>query len=340
MNFVAFYLPQFHSIPENDAIYGKGFTEWNNVRTAKPLFKGHYQPHIPDKSVGWYNLLNEKFIEYQHDLAYSNGVNCFCYYYYNFSGKTLLEQPLKNVLKNKNIKNKFCLCWVHTDWYDNRFGPSKTFIQQHYSQEEAVALYHALAPYFEDPRYITIDGRPLFVIWAPERHPLLPLYATTLREQSHMHGFSDLCLAGVEAYVGGDPSLFGLDCMIEFAPNWRKENHVSAEGEQPVRIDYDKTLQFMMHKEVPDYIRMRCIFPGWDNTARRGLHGIACVGSNPRSFSYMLGFLVEYTKKILSESFQYIFINAWNEWGEGCHIEPDILYGDKFLRIINSYSKK
>ncbi|MBQ7607254.1 MAG: glycoside hydrolase family 99-like domain-containing protein [Desulfovibrionaceae bacterium] len=337
MQCVAFYLPQFHPIPENDAIYGKGFTEWDIVRQSKPLFPGHYQPHIPHKMVGWYNLLNEKFLAYQHDLAFSNGLTAFCYYYYNFAGHTLLEKPLQSVLRNRTIKNRFCLCWVHTDWYDNRIGPSATFIRQTYSRANARALFHALSPYFEDQRYITIDGRPLLLIWAAERHPMMQLYAETLREESQKHGFSDMCLAGVEAYAGMLPAHVGLDCMVEFAPNWRRENHVSQEGELPVRIDYGKTVSFMLHKEIPPYARMRCAFPGWDNTARRGIHGIACTGANPRLFKSMLDFLRSYTEKILPPAMQYIFVNAWNEWGEGCHIEPDERFGDSYLRLFRPF---
>ncbi|MCR4667671.1 MAG: glycoside hydrolase family 99-like domain-containing protein [Desulfovibrio sp.] len=340
MNFIAFYLPQYHPIPENDAVYGKGFTEWDNVREAVPLFNGHYQPHIPHKKIGYYSLLNKRFIEYQHDFAYQNGITSFCYYYYNFSGKTLLESPLKIIRNNQNIKNTYCLCWAHPGWYDNSKGPGAVFLQQHYSVENAVRLFLSVRGYFEDSRYITVGGHPLFLIWAPERHPMIREYADIFHEMAVRHGFSGLCLAGVEAYGPADPSALGLDCMVEFAPNWVPSSRVSAPEERPVRMDYQKTVYFMLNKTVPPYPRMRCAFPSWDNTPRRGMQGIACTGILPSLFCKALMYFSEYTKKILDDSMQYVFINAWNEWGEGCHIEPDEQYGTTFLDIIAQVAKK
>ena len=342
MQCIAFYLPQFHPVPENDAVYGPGFTEWDNVRAARPLFQGHYQPHIPHKTVGWYSLLNETFLVSQHEMAFRSGITAFCYYYYNFFGHTILEKPLKIIRNNPAIRNNYCLCWAHPGWYDNRVGPQAIFVRQDYALEHAKPLYWAMASYFEDPRYITIDGKPLLLLWAPERHPHLRAYTEILRKESHIHGLPGLCLAGVEAYTPSQPESLGLDCMVEFAPNWLPENHVSPPGVLPVQIDYDKTLTFMLHKEIPPYIRLRCTFPGWDNTPRRGLHGIACVNTSLASFEYALNFLAKYTKNVLPPSFQYLFINAWNEWGEGCHLEPDIRNGGKYIhavkKILDAYN--
>ncbi|MBR3664300.1 MAG: glycoside hydrolase family 99-like domain-containing protein [Desulfovibrio sp.] len=334
MEFFAFYLPQYHPIPENDAIYGKGFTEWDNVRRARPLFPGHYQPHVPHKMVGYYDLRNEKFLCYQHDLAYSYGITGFCYYYYNFSGTTLLEQPLRLIRNNTSIKNRYCLCWAHPGWYDNRVGPQAIFVRQHYSQGHARQLFAQIRTYLEDERYLTINGRPCFLIWAPERNPLMRVYAETLKEESLRGGFNELFLAGVEAYGPTSPEDFCFDAMVEFAPNWRPENHVSLPDEKPVRIDYEKTLQFMLHKAIPPYPRIRCTFPGWDNTPRRGMSGIACTGTSPGAFAQALRFLIHYTQKTLPPSLQYIFLNAWNEWGEGCHLEPDAKHGTAYMNIV------
>lgn len=333
MEFTAFYLPQFHPIPENDEMYGKGFTEWDNVRKARPLFQGHVQPHVPHPKIGYYSLLDRDFLEFQHGLAYAYGVRSFCYYYYNFAGKTLLERPLRYILHSPRIRNHFCLCWVHTSWYDNRKAPDTPFIAQQYSPENAILLCHGLMPYWRDPRYITVDGRPLLLIWAPERHPMIEEYAMVLRHTAQKHGFPNPYLAGVEAYAAAPPWLFGLDAMVEFAPDWRRENHVSPEGEKPVRIDYQKTVEFMLNKARPAYTRFRCAFPGWDNTPRRGRDGIACVHTQASLFESWLKELSVYTKKELHPQEQRIFINAWNEWGEGCYLEPDEEKGFTYLEI-------
>ena len=267
MNFTAFYLPQFHPVPENDAIYGPGFTEWDNVRNAQPLFSGHYEPHIPHPSIGYYSLLDEQFLEDQHRLALAFGLNSFCYYYYNFAGHTVLEQPLIKINRSRKIKNNFCLCWVHTSWYDNRKAPNNPFILQEYSLENAAKLFADLTKYWHNPRYILIDGCPLLVIWAPERHPQITAYAEVWRYLAKRSGWPGIFLAGVEAYLTAPPELFGLDAMIEFAPSWRKEDHVSEPDEKPVRIDYQKTINFMLTKPKPSYTRVRCTFPGWVNAS-------------------------------------------------------------------------
>ncbi|MCR5814917.1 MAG: glycoside hydrolase family 99-like domain-containing protein [Desulfovibrio sp.] len=340
MEFFAFYLPQYHPIPENDAVYGAGFTEWDNVLKARPLFPGHYQPHVPHKMIGCYDLRNEKFLCYQHDLAYSFGITGFCYYYYNFSGKTLLERPLQIIRNNNSIKNRYCLCWAHPSWYDNTKGPQAIFVRQEYSQSLARLLFSQIRIYLEDKRYLTINGRPCLLIWAPERNPLMRIYAEILKEESLRQGFGELFLAGVEAYGPASPSQFAFDAMVEFAPNWREENHVSLPGERPVQIDYKKTLNFMTHKEIPPYPRIRCTFPAWDNTPRRGLDGIACTGIDPRAFAHTLNYLVEYTKIVLPPSLQYVFLNAWNEWGEGCHLEPDRKYNLYYLEIVKKAAER
>ncbi|MDO5484141.1 MAG: glycoside hydrolase family 99-like domain-containing protein, partial [Desulfovibrionaceae bacterium] len=214
MDVIAFYLPQFHPIPENDAIYGKGFTEWDNVRNAVPLFPGHYQPHVPHRSIGQYSLLDERFLAVQHALALECGVSGFCYYYYNFAGHTPLSQPLEIIRQSRAISNAYCLCWAHVDWYDNRNTRKEIFLPQTYSAACAEALFADLRRHFENPRYIAVNGKPLLLIWAPERNPMICQYADILREQSLRAGFPGLCLAGVECFVGAPPELYGLDCMV------------------------------------------------------------------------------------------------------------------------------
>lgn len=340
MKCIAFYLPQFHAIPENDAVYGKGFTEWDNVRAARPLFPGHEQPHAPHPRIGWYNLLDEAFLERQHALAYEYGVTGFCYYYYNMAGKRLLEKPLDRILANDRIRNDFCLCWAHVSWFDNRQGPKSVFLPQIYDAARARRLAEDLLPYFEHPRHIRIDGKPLFLVWAPERLPQAAMYADILREAAHKRGFPGLFLLGVEAYAASYPDQWGLDAMLEFAPDWRPENQVSPPGELPRRMDYGRTLDFMRRKAVPPYLRLRCTFPGWDNTPRRGEEGLACTGTSVELFRRSLIFLTQYTQRMLPPQWHYVFINAWNEWGEGCHLEPDARHGFACLNVVRQVMRR
>ncbi|GHV52603.1 hypothetical protein FACS1894206_01680 [Deltaproteobacteria bacterium] len=340
MEAIAFYLPQYHVIPENE-IYGKNFTEWRNVTSAVPLFPGHYQPHVPHELLGYYDLTNEKILTLQHQLAYSNGVTGFCYYYYNMAGKTLLEAPLQIINNSKYIENKFCLCWDHSSWFNNTLPERKTpFIAQQYSAEEGRKLIRGLATYFANPRYIRIDDKPLLLVWAPERCPGICAYSEAWREEALRMGFKGVYLAGVEAFVGCHPDAYGFDCMVEFAPNWRPENTLSQPGEQPRRLDYVKTVTQMLIKPVPDYTCLRCAFPSWDNTPRRGKYGIACVNISLGAFELMVEKMAEYTRAHLPDNTQYLFINAWNEWGEGCHLEPDKKYGFEMLHIVRDVLKK
>lgn len=330
MHAIAFYLPQFHVIPENEAIYGPGFTEWNNVDSATPLFPGHYQPHVPAKPLGHYNLLDPHTVRLQHALARDFGIDGFCYYYYNFAGKRVLEKPL-DLVCSLPVTNSFCLCWDHNSWYDNRRGTREIFLPQVYSQECARLLAKDLFRYFSHPRYIRIDGKPLFLIFAPERHPEIEAYCAILRETCARLGIRELLLAGVEAFMGVRPASLGLDIMVEYAPGWHKEHTLSAPDEEPRRLDYMGTIRAHLAKPVPDYIRLRCIFPSWDNTPRRGSKGIACININPELYKVALENLVEYTRLTLPPQMQYIFVNGWNEWGEGCHLEPDEKYGFSWL---------
>ncbi len=329
MDAIAFYLPQYHAIPENDAVYGKGFTEWDNVRQARAFFPGHYQPR-PHASIGYYNLLDEKFLILQHRLAYENGVKAFCYYYYNFAGKRLLERPLDLIADEKRIENKFCLCWAHPSWYNNRDNKKTLFLEQHYSPANAVQLLDDLERYFEKDRYILIDGKPLLTVFAPERNPEMKNYVDIWRERADKRGYS-LWIAGLEAYAAFQPSLLGLDSMIEFAPDWNKEALLSDPSSSLKIFDYPRVLRKMLEKPVPNYIRNRCVFPGWDNTPRWGANGALAVNADPKLYKLHLDAMCEYTRAVLPANMQYVFINAWNEWGEGCALEPDVKYAYAYL---------
>lgn len=340
MQITAFYLPQFHPIPENDTIYGKGFTEWDNVRQARPLFSGHCQPRVPHPAIGYYSLLDESFLVRQHALARAYGVESFCYYYYNINGRRVLEKPVDLIVKNREIKNGFCLCWDHQSWYNNRIFPrERPFLEQVYSRENALGVFHDLEKYFASERYLQIDGKPLFLVFAPERCPEIRMYADIWHEEALRLGLPGICLAGVQAYVGCAPELFNFDCMVEFAPNWRSEDMACVENGLRC-FDYRKTVAFMLSKPVPEYHSMRCVFPAWDNTPRRGAEGVATKNSSRAQFRLYLSQIMDYTARILPANMQHVFLNSWNEWGEGCQVEPDERYGFTWLEIIREQLAK
>ena len=336
INIIVFYLPQFHVIKENEAIYGKNFTEWNNVIHARKLYDWHYQPHIPHKDFGYYNLLDEDFIIKQHNIAYNYGINCFCYYYYNMSGRPLLFEPLHIINKNNIIKNRFCLCWAHHSWYYNRDNKYNIFIKQDYRINNIEYIVSDISKYILNKRYIKIDGKPLFIIFSPEKIPNAQEYIDAFRYYIKKTFIKEILIAGVEAFADVEPSALGLDFMIEFAPNWVNDALLSPSGTYPRIYDYNKTVNFMIHKDIPNYIRLRCAFPGWDNTPRRGNDGIIFRGANTKTFKLHLEYLKEYTSLLQPKGYNYIFINAWNEWGESCHLEPDMQNGYAYLKAVQS----
>lgn len=336
MEFIAFYLPQYHSIPENDLWWGKGFTEWKNVRSALPQFEGHYQPHVPHPDIGYYSLEDETFIEKQHAMALEYGVSAFCYYYYNFSGKTLLEKPLQTIYRSRTIKNRFCLCWANQSWSRVWYGQGRELLlEQTYSPDEALQVIKGLAAYWDSSRYIKIDGKPLVLVYNPDDNPLMREYAAVWQGYARKLGYPGVYVAVVKAAVRNvDPAVYGADAAVEFAPDWTSLAEKTERGVFPRLCDYKGSLAKMLARPVPPYKLMRCVFPTWDNTPRYKGRGIVFTDPSPGVFSYALDFTVKYTKEHLPQELQYVFINAWNEWGEGCHLEPDEKNGYLYLELV------
>ncbi|MDR2488524.1 MAG: glycoside hydrolase family 99-like domain-containing protein [Desulfovibrio sp.] len=336
MKAIAIYLPQYHIISENNEWWGEGFTEWHNVRAAVPYYEGHYQPHIPHKSIGYYNLLDENWIEKQHKMALRYGVSAFCYYYYNFAGKTLLEEPLRIIARHTGITNAFCLCWANHDWTRAWYGQNKEIlIKQEYSRENAVKFFYDVKSYLAHERYITIDQKPFFLIYDPISNPLMGEYIAIWRHLAHKEGFAGLFLASVEALrYRPAPSVYGFDATVEFAPDWYCATEFAKNAYSPRVIDYQTVIANMISKPAPSYTRLRCVFPGWDNSPR--YKNVATIFNNCTlgAFKYALEHAVDHTRKTLPQNLQYIFINAWNEWGEGCHLEPDERHGFKTLAVV------
>jgi len=349
---IAFYLPQYHPIPENDKWWGKGFTEWTNVARAKPLFPGHYQPHIP-ADLGFYDLRLPEVRQAQADLAREYGIYGFCYYHYWFNGKHLLERPFNEVLDSGKPDFPFCLCWANENWTRTWDGLEKhVLIEQNSSEEDDRQHIQWLAKAFQDKRYIRIEGKPLFLVYRASKLPD-PLKTTLLwREEARKIGIGEIFLGRVESSADehSDPTDIGFDVAVEFQPDWANVEIKFCVGNNKIHhrlarklglsnmeyfdyryMDYSSMIEKMLHRRgSPSYKRFPCVTPSFDNSARRRQTGAFILkDSSPELYEKWLEAVIELTPKTHQENF--IFINAWNEWAEGNHLEPCQKWGRAYL---------
>ncbi len=336
---ICFYLPQFHAIPENDAWWGKDFTEWTNVRAGQPKFKGHYQPRIPGE-LGYYNLLNPEVQRRQVELAKLYGIGGFSFYFYWFAGKTLLERPIENYLKNHSLDLPFCLCWANENWTRRWDGlDSEVLIAQRHSPMDDIAFIEHIARYFHDPRYIRIDGKPLLVVYRPALLPSPRNTAQRWRGWCRDNGVGEVYLAYTQSFEKTHPTQYGFDAAIEFPPNISgapiiTDDFVQTPGSEAIIFDW----RYLTHRQGsyqhPKYKLFRGVCPSWDNTARRKSGGGAVfVNSTPALYRQWLREAIRDTQerfKALNE--RLVFVNAWNEWGEGTYLEPDARNGYAYLQ--------
>lgn len=351
---IAMYLPQYHPIPENDLWWGKGFTEWRNVAKAQPLFPGHYQPHIP-ADLGYYDLRLPETRIAQADLAREYGIHGFCYYHYWFNGKRLLERPFSEVLQTGEPDFPFCLCWANENWTRRWDGhDQEILIKQEYSLEDDREHIRSLFIAFEDRRYIRINDKPLFLVYRTEWQPDPKATAEVWREEALKAGLGEIFLVRVESMSSINPFEIGFDAALEFAPDWhrrgkylRKEmgllerffirNTEVCEAYNSNYISYyDDMVADMLSKPIPDYPWYRCATPSWDNTARRKNGANIFLDSTPEKFKFWLDCLLKYTRERFTGSDSLLFINAWNEWAEGNHLEPDLKTGHGYLEAVKN----
>lgn len=345
---IAFYLPQYHPIPENDEWWEKGFTEWSNVAKARPLFPGHCQPHIP-ADLGYYDLRLAEARIAQANLAREYGVFGFCYYHYWFNGRQILERPFSEVLSSGEPEFPFCLCWANENWtrvWDG--GDKNVLLQQHYSPEDDERHIQSLLPALADPRYIRINGKPLLLVYRTELLPDSKRTADCWRSIALKQGIGELYLARVESFCGDIyPGDIGFDAAIEFAPDWSclgnplhrdsisrfatKMGLLSKYFQYNNVTRYENMVRLMLAKKEKPYTWFRCATPGFDNSARRSVNAAIITGATPDSYSLWLRTLIEKVKSNPNHDEQIVFINAWNEWGEGNHLEPDLNWGRSFL---------
>ena len=336
---LTFYLPQYHRTPENSEWWGPGFTEWTNVARGKPNFDGHYQPHIP-RELGFYDLTHPDVMYEQAELAKLYGVHGFCFYHYWFSGRRILERPVENFLKS-DIDINFCLCWANENWTRTWSGDEKSvLLGQNYAAGDDEEFILSLLIYFKDPRYILVDGKPMLVVYRAKDIPNPAVSFAKWRALAVEHGFPGLHIAVVDFYDITSPNEVEADALVEFPPH-KFNGPQSIPSVMPTFtnpefsggiVDYVKVIAQSAKRELPPFKLYRGIIPSWDNTARRQNTPTTIVNATPALYGIWLKYLRAYTRKHnQNESDNFIFINAWNEWGEGCHLEPDHEWGLKYL---------
>ena len=355
---LAFYLPQFHPIAENDRWWGPGFTDWRSVVSGLPRFKGHHQPQLP-ADLGFYDLRLEETRLAQADMARAFGIHGFCYYHYWFSGTRLLEAPFERVLRSGKPDFPFCLCWANESWTRAWDGlESQVLIRQEYSRDDNVEHIAWLLRAFSDRRYIRIDNRPLLLIYRIDSIPDSRALVDLWQQEARSHGLEGIYLCAVKGGFLEMPERaildLGFDAVVDFQPNrhdFPSPRSLSglayklARERLPHRlyqrlkvavtankiIDYDALVSKQVAEDWPKtYRKLPCVFPSWDNSARRRSATII-QNSHPQTYGLWLRSSIEKVQDY-PPSERLVFINAWNEWAEGCHLEPDSRNGRDFLR--------
>ena len=371
---IALYLPQYHPIPENDEWWGKGFTEWTNVAKARPLFKGHYQPRIP-ADLGFYDLRLPEVREQQAQLACEAGIEGFCYYHYWFgNGKQLLERPFNAVLVSGKPDFTFCLCWAKHDWTNTTWQTGKVIqkdsmiMQMHYSHEDHIKHFLELLPAFRDKRYIKVDGKPLFAVWAPRDIPEETNFISTWQSLAIENGLPGIHFVGYTTNATGRDvktgklSLWntnrvaehyndilerGYDAVMSSGLNRAKAMckskidmliyHIGTKLHLPVhsRTDYEKVMRcYYTDEDAWDNV-YPTLLPQWDRTPRAGVVTDPLLDSTPEKFQRSVREAVSIVKDKVPEH-RILFLKAWNEWGEGNYVEPDLKFGHGYIKAIKA----
>lgn len=341
MKIIAFYLPQFHCFPENDEWWGKGFTEWTNVKKAKPLFKGHRQPRIP-LDENYYNLDDVKVMESQSAMAKRYGIDAFCFYHYWFNGKKLMEKPVEQFLSDKNCKIEFCFSWANEPWTRSWDGKKKSILMpQKYDDPKDIKNHFLyLLPFFSDVRYLKINNSPVFVIYRANNIPCLEEMIDVWNEMAKEAGFNGIyfieTLTGfqkkkeskkTQALVYMEPMfVIGIKSKIrKFLTAWRNPIKMNR------REDYESVWKRIIKFEKLSEEKNAGAFVDWDNSARKKKQNL--ILTNVKINSFYNFFLRQY-KRAISANCNFLFINAWNEWAEGTYLEPDEDFKYSYLNAI------
>lgn len=353
---IAMYLPQFHPIPENDDVWGKGFTEWNNVAKARPLFHGHHQPNIP-ADLGFYDLRLPETRELQAKLAREAGVEGFMYWHYWFgNGKRLLERPFDEVLESGKPDFPFCLGWANHSWKTSTWTTMGNFQanhmiceQQYLGDEDYIMHFNYCLKAFKDPRYIKVDGKPFFLLYnaldLPDCHHFFDLWNKLAKE----NGFPGIHFVGLAS--GWDSEIdkqfsLGYDAVMH-GNLWAAESHVKGKYvkiiEKKIRDRFDGImLDKYRYSDIIKYLVndldkkeniYPCILPGWDRSPRSGRKATIYYGSTPELWKKHIQNAVNAVQHKEDEH-KIIMLRSWNEWGEGNYVEPDERWGNAYLEAL------
>lgn len=348
---IAFYLPQFHPIPENDAWWGEGFTEWTNVKKATPLFEGHQQPVIPGE-LGYYDLRNTEVRAQQAQLAKEYGIEGFCYWHYWFgNGKRILENVFNEVLESGQPDLPFCLAWANESWTGIWHGAAdKMLLKQEYpGAADYREHFKLLIKAFNDPRYIRVDDKPLFVVYRPHNLPDCKEFAQVFREEALKHGLKGIYLLGNNSPDDWNPEKYDFDAVAPTSLHLLKSKLLDVKEkisrvseklfskplerilpEGPRTYAYDEYVEKTLNIPDVSYKRFPCVISNWDNTPRSQKGGWVLTGATPEKFQQLLKNSVQRLQKY-PEQERFLFIKSWNEWAEGNYIEPDEKQGRKYL---------
>lgn len=350
---IAFYLPQFHPIPENDAWWGKGFTEWTNTAKAKPLFPGHCQPSVP-ADLGFYDLRLPEARAAQAALAREYGIEGFCYWHYWFAGRRLLERPFDEVLKSDEPDFPFCLAWANETWTGIWHGAANKFLveQTYPGLDDHERHFNYLLGAFSDERYIKVDGKPLFLVYQPHKLPDAKLVTDFWRELALKAGLKGLhlvaCLHNENAW---DPAQLGFDAVnisnqvkiMEVAPptwtgrlaRYLRIRYRKALGHPPHIYAYKDAMRHFLDGARAHIECYPSVVPGWDNTPRSGTRGVVLCGSTPELFQEHLREAIDRVSCLPVEH-RLVFVKSWNEWAEGNYLEPDLRFGRRYLEAVRN----
>lgn len=332
---IAFYLTQFHPTPENDLWWGKGFTEWTNVTKATPLFDNHYQPHLPT-DFGFYDLRLRETRREQIKTAKQYGIDGFCYHYYWFSGKRILNKPLDDMLLDTESDMSFCLCWANENW-TRRWDAAEheVLIAQKYLPDDDLNFIKSLIPFFEDKRYIRVDDKPYLIVYRPQHLPNAKKTLEIWREYCRSIGLGELHICAALTHGNNDYAQFGFDSGVEFPPHNLKVANSNNQidfysSHQGGVYQYSEIANFYLNRDYNNLRVFKTVFPSWDNTARTKERALIVLNGHPENYEYWLSSTIDLVTKN-QKGEQLVFINAWNEWAEGCHLEPDRRFGRGFL---------
>ena len=352
---LAFYLPQFMPTPENDAWWGKGFTEWTNVTRAKPLFPNHFQPRLP-ADLGFYDLRVPETRREQADLALRYGIEGFCYWHYWFDGRQILERVEQEILDSREPDFPYCLAWANHNWSRSWLGDTtQILLEQTYSPQDDLRHIRYLAAHFADPRYVRVNGRPLLAIYSPTEMDDARRTTDTFRAECVRLGLPEPFLIGLNSRARTtDMRTLGFDSTLDMLPNTHVLPHIDSDFGKKSRIkrfltgkglrrplqarDY-RISQAIMRDKAPDYPHHQSVFTGFDNTARRGEGATIFTDATPEAFEEGLTRVIAETERRFEPEERLVFVNAWNEWAEAMYLEPDQRYGHAFLEVVRNVNR-